>query len=191
MRGSEHKRSWPVRETAGAVAMGCLGLEHAGIRARGTDSAAIGVTTIGQAHQFAKNAAERTPNDIPRFVRREVERARGAKLKSKPIEFERQGASIAPFLPLEAEQKGSLGSGLLPSAAKLAAARWPVPFKARVFRTSLDHRSSSGCVVTVPPIAQYGLDVIAPPGEVFPQLCLVLLSECPVLVFGFPVLLFG
>src|SRR6516164_5076216 len=48
----------------------------------------------------AKDAAECAAHDITRFVGREIERACGAKLKSKPVEFERQRASIASFSPL-------------------------------------------------------------------------------------------
>ena len=98
MRGSKHKRPWPVRETAGTFAMGCLGLEYAGIGARGADIAAIGVTAIRHAHEFAKNGAERASHYIARLVRRKIERARRTKLEAKSVKFERQRASIASFL---------------------------------------------------------------------------------------------
>jgi len=80
--------------------MGCLGLEYAGIGARGADIAAIGVTAIRHAHELAKNGAECASHYIARLVRRKIERARRTKLEAKSVEFERQRASIAPFLPL-------------------------------------------------------------------------------------------
>jgi hypothetical protein len=79
--------------------MGRLGLEYAGIGACGADIAAIGVTAIRHAHEFAKNGPECASDYIARLVRRKIERARRTKLEAKSVEFERQRASITPFLP--------------------------------------------------------------------------------------------
>jgi len=67
-----------------------LRFENARIWASSAHIADLRVPATRDTNQFAKDAAERAPDDIARFVRREIERARGAKLKSKPVEFERQ-----------------------------------------------------------------------------------------------------
>ena len=84
------------------------------VRTRGIWASAVHITALclpatRHAHELAKDAAESTPHDVARFVRREIQLACSSKLKAKPIEFERQRGQHSIVLAAERDSFCSVG----------------------------------------------------------------------------------
>src|SRR5581483_11559735 len=87
VRGAEHKRPRPIRETAWSLTARRPRFEYAGVWACRAYFAGSGIVAAWDANQLAEEVAESAAYDVAGFVRREIKRPSGAEMKSESVEF--------------------------------------------------------------------------------------------------------
>src|SRR5262249_6091611 len=95
VRGAEHEGPRPICDAAGSLAVDRLRFKHERVWAVAADVASACGVARRHAYQFSEDAAKRAPDDVARFMGREIDGPRGAEMKSKSEEFEGQRDRIA------------------------------------------------------------------------------------------------